>query len=51
MKTAIKATKEQVKRDLNLSELPSDRFMELLEQVGDSPYIEGPGVPGGHLTK
>lgn len=35
MKTVVKPTKEQLKQDLNLSELPSDRFMELLELVGD----------------
>jgi DNA-binding XRE family transcriptional regulator len=48
MKTAVKSkpTKEQLKRDLNLDELPDDHFMELLERIGDSPYIEGPGVPG-----
>jgi ribosome-binding protein aMBF1 (putative translation factor) len=44
MKTAVKPTKEQLKHDLNLSELPSDRFMELLEQLGDdtSPVVTDP---------
>ncbi len=40
--TKVKPTKEQLKRDLNLSELPSDRFMELLEELGDSPYLTTP---------
>jgi hypothetical protein len=32
-------TKEQVKEDLNLAELPDDEFMALLEQVeGLTPY-------------
>jgi hypothetical protein len=35
----MKRTKEQVKEDLNLAELPDDEFMALLEEVeGLTPY-------------
>ena len=33
-------TPQQIKRDLKLKNPPSKRFMELLEQVGDSPYVD-----------
>jgi plasmid maintenance system antidote protein VapI len=46
MAVKTKRTKQQVYEDLNLDQYPDDEFMELLESVGDSPYIEGSGVPG-----
>ncbi len=33
----MKRTKEQVKEDLNLSELPSDEFMALLDDIENIP--------------
>jgi hypothetical protein len=33
----MKLTKEQVKEDLNLSELPSDEFMALLDDIAEIP--------------
>ncbi|MBX6333625.1 MAG: hypothetical protein IRY91_17400 [Gemmatimonadaceae bacterium] len=40
-----KRTKRQVKADLGLRRLPSDKLMALIEEAGDGEYVEGP-LPG-----
>jgi hypothetical protein len=42
----MKRTKEQVKEELNLSELPSDEFMALLDDIDTIPVeLDEHGVP------
>lgn len=38
-------TKRQVKADLGLRELPSDKLMQLIAAAGDGEFVEGP-LPG-----
>jgi hypothetical protein len=42
----MKRSKEQVKKDLNLSELPSDEFMALLDEIDSIPVeVDEHGFP------
>jgi hypothetical protein len=42
----MKRTKEQIKEELNLDELPSDEFMALLDDIDTIPVeVDGHGFP------
>src|SRR5262249_8989779 len=40
----MKKTKQQVREELKLDQLPDDEFMELLASVGEGPVAAGPGA-------
>lgn len=43
----MKKSRQQVRDEVGLDELPDDEFMQLLEEVGEGPTVSGP--PTGHL--
>lgn len=43
----MKKTKQQVRDELRLDELPDDEFMQLLAEAGEDPIVSGSQIPAG----